>query len=145
MDTNKKTQKSSDKFFCSTCDYNTHHKHDYSRHLLTLKHKLLTNTNKKPQKTQDDKSFKCVCGSSYKFASSLCYHKKTCKAIKEADVSSSSDEKLVSPGGVVSNEMIMKLIEQNGKLQEQLVSLSKEKSVVNNIVNNTKLKKVFIN
>jgi hypothetical protein len=31
----------------------------------------------------------------------------------------------------------MKLIEQNGKLQEQLVSLSKEKSVVNNIVNNT--------
>jgi hypothetical protein len=37
----------------------------------------------------------------------------------------------------VSNEMIMKLIEQNGKLQEQLVSLSKEKSIVNNIVNNT--------
>jgi hypothetical protein len=44
---------------------------------------------------------------------------------------------LVSPGGVVSNEMIMKLIEQNGKLQEQLVSLSKEKNIVNNIVNNT--------
>jgi hypothetical protein len=33
--------------------------------------------------------------------------------------------------------MIMKLIEQNGKLQEQLVSLSKEKNIVNNIVNNT--------
>jgi hypothetical protein len=30
-----------------------------------------------------------------------------------------------------------KLIEQNGKLQEQLVSLSKEKNIVNNIVNNT--------
>ena len=74
MDTNEKTQKSSDKFFCSACDYNTHHKHDYARHLLTLKHKLLTNTNKKPQKTQDDKSFKCACGNSYKFASSLCYH-----------------------------------------------------------------------
>jgi hypothetical protein len=44
---------------------------------------------------------------------------------------------MVSPGGVVSNEMIMKLIEQNGKLQEQLVSLSKEKNIVNNIVNNT--------
>jgi hypothetical protein len=44
---------------------------------------------------------------------------------------------LVSHGGVVSNEMIMKLIEQNGKLQEQLVSLSKEKNIVNNIVNNT--------
>jgi hypothetical protein len=44
---------------------------------------------------------------------------------------------MVSHGGVVSNEMIMKLIEQNGKLQEQLVSLSKEKNIVNNIVNNT--------
>jgi hypothetical protein len=43
----------------------------------------------------------------------------------------------VSQGMGVSNEMIMKLIEQNGKLQEQLVSLSKEKSIVNNIVNNT--------
>jgi hypothetical protein len=47
------------------------------------------------------------------------------------------DDKMVSPSGVVSNEMIMKLIEQNGKLQEQLVSLSKEKNIVNNIVNNT--------
>jgi hypothetical protein len=67
----------------------------------------------------------------------LCYHKKTCKVTKEADALSSEDDKLVSHGGVVSNEMIMKLIEQNGKLQEQLVSLSKEKNIVNNIVNNT--------
>ena len=133
----KNDQKSSENFFCEKCDYTTSRKSQYDRHLLTLKHELLTNTNKKVQKVQDDKSFHCVCGSSYKFASSLCYHKKTCKASKEADVSSSSDEKLVSSGGVVSNEMIMKLIEQNGKLQEQLVSLSKEKNIVNNIVNNT--------
>ena len=137
MSTNEKVPKSSDKFSCTTCDYTSVRKSQYDRHLLTLKHNLLTNTNKKFQKVPDDKSYQCVCGSSYKFASSLCYHKKTCKAIKEADVSSSSDEKLVSPGGVVSNEMIMKLIEQNGKLQEQLVSLSKEKNIVNNIVNNT--------
>ena len=137
MSTNEKTPKKPSLFSCIACDYNSHHKHDYTRHLLTLKHEILTNTNKKTQKTQDDKSYQCVCGSSYKFASSLCYHKKTCKTIKEGHVSSSSDEKLVSPGGAVSNEMIMKLIEQNGKLQEQLVSLSKEKNIVNNIVNNT--------
>lgn len=137
MDTNEKVPKSSDKFSCSDCDYTTIRKSQFERHLLTLKHKLLTNTNKKVQKVQDDKSFKCVCGSSYKFASSLCYHKKTCKVIKEADSLSSEHDKMVSCGGVVSNEMIMKLIEQNGKLQEQLVSLSKEKNIVNNIVNNT--------
>jgi hypothetical protein len=44
---------------------------------------------------------------------------------------------MVPQKSMVSNEMIMKLIEQNGKLQEQLVSLSKEKSIVNNIMNNT--------
>lgn len=137
MDTNKKTQKNPEKFSCSVCDYNTHHKHDFGRHLLTLKHKILTNTNKKPQKTQDDKSFKCVCGNSYKFASSLCYHKKTCMVTKESEPPKTSDDNIVPPKSMVSNEMIMKLIEQNGKLQEQLVSLSKEKSIVNNIMNNT--------
>ena len=137
MSTNEKVPKSSDKFSCISCDYTTIRKSQYERHLLTLKHGILTNTNKKVQKVQDDKSFKCVCGSLYKFASSLCYHKKTCKVTTEADLSSNTDDKLVSPGGVVSNEMIMKLIEQNGKLQEQLVSLSKEKNIVNNIVNNT--------
>ena len=137
MDTNEKTQKKPSLFSCTSCDYNTHHKHDYARHLLTLKHKLLTNTNKKTQKTQDDKSFKCMCGSSYKFASSLCYHKKTCKVTTEADTVADADVLKVSSSGGISNEMIMKLIEQNGKLQEQLVSLSKEKNIVNNIVNNT--------
>jgi len=137
MSTNEKTPKKPGFFSCSACHYNSHHKHDYTRHLLTLKHELLTNTNKKTQKTQDDKSFHCVCGSSYKFASSLCFHKKTCKVTTEAEPVADADVLKVSSSGGISNEMIMKLIEQNGKLQEQLVSLSKEKNVVNNIVNNT--------
>ena len=137
MSTNEKTPKNPALFSCLHCDYNSHHKHDYARHLLTLKHELLTNTNKKPQKTPDDKSFHCVCGSSYKFASSLCFHKKTCKVTITAEPTTDADVLKVSSSGGISNEMIMKLIEQNGKLQEQLVSLSKEKNIVNNIVNNT--------
>jgi hypothetical protein len=137
MSTNEKVPKSSDKFSCPSCDYTSVRKSQYTRHLLTLKHELLTNTNKKVQKVQDDKSFHCVCGSSYKFASSLCFHKKTCKVTTVAEPVADADVLKVSSSGGISNEMIMKLIEQNGKLQEQLVSLSKEKSVVNNIVNNT--------
>jgi len=137
MSTNEKTPKNPGLFSCSACDYKSHHKHDYTRHLLTLKHELLTNTNKKTQKTQDDKSFHCVCGNSYKFASSLCFHKKTCKVTTTTEPVADAHVLKVSSSGGISNEMIMKLIEQNGKLQEQLVSLSKEKSVVNNIVNNT--------
>jgi hypothetical protein len=54
-----------------------------------------------------------------------------------AEPTADADVLKVSSSGGISNEMIMKLIEQNGKLQEQLVSLSKEKNIVNNIVNNT--------
>ena len=55
MDTNKKVPKSSDKFSCPHCDYTSIRKSQYDRHLLTLKHEILTNTNKKVQKVQDDK------------------------------------------------------------------------------------------
>ena len=138
MSTNEKTQKNPDIFSCSSCHYKSHHKNDYARHLLTRKHKILTNTNKKFQKTQDDKSCKCVCGHSYKFASSLCFHKKKCLMVlhskKEEEGLSLS---VTSKDNTISNKVVIKLIEQNEKLQEQLISLSREKSVVNNIVNNT--------
>ena len=49
MDTNEKTQKKPGIFSCEACDYKSHHKHDYTRHLLTLKHKILTKKPKKPK------------------------------------------------------------------------------------------------
>ena len=138
MSTNEKTQKNPTLFSCLVCDYKSQHKNDYQRHLLTRKHKILTNTNKKTQKTQDDKSFQCVCGYSYKFASSLCYHKKKCPSALGKCTEEECKPLLVTTSApIISNDVVIKLIEQNEKLQEQLISLSREKSIVNNIVNNT--------
>ena len=138
MSTNEKTQKNPTLFSCLVCDYKSQHKNDYQRHLLTRKHKILTNTNKKTQKTQDDKSFQCVCGYSYKFASSLCYHKKKCPSALGKCTEEECNPLPVTTGApIISNDVVIKLIEQNEKLQEQLISLSREKSIVNNIVNNT--------
>jgi len=138
MSTNEKVPKVPDIFSCLVCDYNSVRESQYNRHLLTRKHKILTNTNKRFQKTQDDKSCQCVCGRSYKFASSLCFHKKKCLMLSH---SQKDDEGLslsvTSKDNTISNAVVIKLIEQNEKLQEQLISLSREKSVVNNIVNNT--------
>ena len=139
MSTNEKVPKSSEFFSCTTCYYTSVRESQYNRHLLTRKHKILTNTNKKFQKTQDDKSYQCVCGHSYKFASSLCFHKKKCLMVSG---STKDDEgislSVTSKDKIISNEVVIKLIEQNEKLQEQLISLSREKnSIVNNIVNNT--------
>jgi hypothetical protein len=138
MSTNKKTQKNPEFFSCEVCDYNSHHKNDFARHLLTRKHKILTNTNKKTQKTQDDKSYECLCGNVYKFASSLCYHKKKCPCILNGCTAEEYKPSIVSSSPpIISNDVVIKLIEQNEKLQEQLISLSREKNVINNIVNNT--------
>ena len=138
MSTNEKTQKNPDIFSCLVCHYKSHHKNDYARHLLTHKHKILTNTNKKFQKTQDDNSYQCVCGHSYKFASSLCFHKKKCLMVSHSQKDDECNPLLVTTSTpVINNDIVIKLIEQNEKLQEQLISLSREKSVINNIVNNT--------
>jgi hypothetical protein len=67
----------------------------------------------------------------------LCYHKKTCKVLTIVDNYHDITSLTESSNKIISNDLVIKLIEQNEKLQEQLVSLSREKSVVNNIVNNT--------
>jgi len=75
MDPNQKTQKKPQKYLCEFCDYISCNKKDYTRHVLTDKHKILTNPNKKTPKTP---KFICNCGKSYKHSSSLCAHKKKC-------------------------------------------------------------------
>ena len=138
MSTNKKVPKSSAGFSCLVCDYNSVRESQFNRHLLTRKHKILTNTNKKFQKVPDDKSYQCVCGHSYKFASSLCFHRKKCLMVLSPPNDDEGLSLSVTPkDNTISNDVVIKLIKQNEKLQEQLISLSREKNVVNNIVNNT--------
>jgi len=50
----EKYQKSRPEYLCSTCDYNTSKKTNYSKHLLTLKHILLTEKSQKYQKSSSE-------------------------------------------------------------------------------------------
>ena len=49
--TNKKPQKNPEEFCCEKCDFKCSNKKDYKRHISTRKHEILTNPNKKTQKT----------------------------------------------------------------------------------------------
>ena len=42
---NKKEQKGT-QFFCEKCNFNTSHKPNYERHLLTIKHRSVSDANK---------------------------------------------------------------------------------------------------
>ena len=72
----KKTPINPKKFFCVSCNFSCSNKKDYTRHEITSKHKILTNTNENTPKTP--KAYLCACGKEYKHASSLCGHKKKC-------------------------------------------------------------------
>jgi len=73
------SQKSQQKFYCEVCDYNTSHKNDYSKHILTLKHKKRHILNNLEQKNPEKPIFKCDnCDKIYGARNSLWYHKKKC-------------------------------------------------------------------
>lgn len=69
-------------FCCKSCDYNTCELSKFNRHILTDKHKRMTNGlhlgGKKAEKAEDEKKFECVCGSIYKYRQGLWKHRKAC-------------------------------------------------------------------
>ena len=90
-------------FSCNICDYNTSKSSDYSKHLLTTKHKRLTmaneNLSKSPEVALNSNIFMCVCNKKYNHMSSLCKHKKNCIFCKTDDTDDSKtnllEDKLV--------------------------------------------------
>ena len=100
--------KSSNFFECKICNYNTCRKSQYDRHVLTDKHKLLTNPNKKVPLHH----FTCECGKIYKHQSTLCAHKKKC-------VKCESDSKIEINNQQPTNELVLTLLNQNMELIKQ--------------------------
>ena len=78
MNPNKKMPKKCLKYFCETCNFNCSKKSNYEKHLLTNKHKILTNPNNLMPKNAEN-FFSCSnCKKIYKHASTLSNHKKVC-------------------------------------------------------------------
>ena len=133
MNPNKKTPKNPKFFFCEKCAFISCNKKDYTRHILTDKHKILINPNKKPQKTPDDDSFfLCICGKKYKHSSSLCAHKKKCH-FKNYENNKNSEE--------TDKELIKMLIKENNEMKNLILDVCKNNANINII--NTSHHKTF--
>ena len=128
------TPKTQPKFLCNICDFNTSNKKDFSKHLLTLKHKntdkILLYTDTKPQKTPNDviNTFVCECGKYYKHRQSLFTHKKSCKL--EQDIKPNNDSK---------DELVEYLMKENSELKQMIIDVCKNVNVSNsfNTTNNS--------
>jgi len=124
-------------FVCELCQFITHDKKDFRRHLFTRKHLQAVNNGHKCKQYMKnsalDNQFACGnCKKVYAHYASLWKHKKLCKA----------GEKLVD---IVDKSMVMELMKQNSELQKQLIELSSKPTIVNNVNNKQFNLNIFLN
>ena len=120
--TNEKSPKNPKNYSCNFCYYFTSNKKDFNKHLLTRKHKILTNTNEKSQKIPKPLDmYECECGKKYKHSSSLCKHKKTCKFVENLQIN--LDKKMEfdeTTENINYKEMFVQMVDQNNELQKTI-------------------------
>ena len=132
------------KFYCEKCDFSCCKTSEWDRHSSTRKHRI------NMEYLQKTLGYTCACGRSYKHRQSLFTHKQKCQGLLFEKDAEEPVEKTQAP--LVTNEMIMNLIDQNKELQKQLVELSKQNTVINhnnttnhNTMNNQFNLNVFLN
>lgn len=100
LDTNK-SPKSLFKFICELCDYKCNKKSEFTKHINTIKHKMIQNDTLNLQKSPKNI---CNCGKIYKYHSGLSRHKAICK-------------KTI----VTTDDNVMELLKQNQEFKELLL------------------------
>jgi len=68
------------KFSCDLCQFVCSNKQDYTRHLSTRKHKMMTNND-----AENSNEYICLCGKKYKYRQGLSIHKKTCTFVEKTE------------------------------------------------------------
>ena len=126
--------KTSNNYECKTCDYKTHKKSNFDKHLLTKRHLMIKNDKNDNNLVAECSSqqFSCVCGKLYTQKSNLCRHKKSCNKA-QSDV-----EEMV--GQMTDKELIMYLLKENKEFKELILNQSnkmmelaaKPTSIINN-------------
>jgi hypothetical protein len=124
--TNKKNSKKLLNFSCKICNFNCSNKQDYTRHLLTAKHKILTNPNEKTPK--NSAAYICDCGKKYKHVSSLCNHKRTCFYDNKNINTEAHDDELYNTTTEPTSEAstVLMLLKQNEEFKQLMVEQHNE-------------------
>ena len=123
----EKVAKVAEKYYCKICDYECCRKHNFDKHILTAKHKKLENDSKMIVNDSEKvakvaKEYICECGKEFKWNSGLYRHKKTCN---------------YKPAPTQDNNLILKLIEQQGEMMKMMASNMGNNNNNNNSHNTT--------
>jgi len=120
----KKNPQKIPKYVCEKCKYTTSNKKDFTKHLLTLKHKkikMVSNDNKKSPYV-NMYSYECICSKKYKFNSGLSRHKKVCTYIEHSDTSDAIVKyKEYDSDDVNYKAMFLKIMNENNELKDMII------------------------
>ena len=121
----KKTPKIPKKYYCKKCDLYTCNKKDFFKHLQTKKH-----NDYKIDYNDDKKIYVCTCGKQYTQRQNLHRHKQNCEKLKNSEITAEMIK------NSITEETVLKLIEQNNELLKKMSEFSLQQPIVNNITNN---------
>ena len=119
----KKNPKKIPKYLCEYCKYITGNKKDFSKHLLTLKHKKIIMVSDDKKKSPDDNMqvYECNCGKKYKFESGLSRHRKKCIYINNTMMNEMVEYKVIDSEDVDYKEMFLKIMNENNELKGMII------------------------
>jgi hypothetical protein len=127
---------------CEKCNYKTANKKDYHKHLLTGKHKKITNDN--VMIIQIPRVLTCLCGNTYKHRSGLSRHKKTCTYDESCDTNENihQDESTNAATILDNPSLVVELLKQNQEFKDLILEERREfqqiiKEMAGNMGNNT--------
>lgn len=128
----KKSINLNHKYKCIPCSYSTNSKKDFSKHLLTKKHKKSQNRDK----INVSVDFVCDhCGKTYKFRSGLSRHKNKCQKILTIHVENDNKDNKLSlkdnKKSLSSTEALSDLFKKQQKQMDDTINLLKA-SIKNN-------------
>ena len=132
----KNPQKSPKIFLCVECNYKCFNKKDYNKHILTRKHQMITNGNKKsPKIPKNPLMYICSCGRSYKYKSGLSRHKKNCTYNEE--ISETQEIIVEKTDDDDYKNLIYQVMNENKELRTLLVKQNQEHKEENTKLQNT--------
>jgi hypothetical protein len=162
METN--TSQIPPKFICSCCNTKTNNKKDYTKHILTAKHKKLTNVNTMetfcPKNIETNSNFTCKkCDKEYKSRVGLWKHNKQCNAHNDVETTNTMDAELSNKFNLMhktieekQHELIEYLMKENSEFKQLMIEqnnkmfeLAKNSGNNNNNTTNNFNLQVFLN
>ena len=125
----EKEPKRATRYICKNCNFECSKKSSYDRHILTAKHKLMTNGKSKVSNTIVTESYNHVCkycNKEYKHPSGLSRHMKTCKLKEKKETK--EDERVVKDNNkeIANKDLVIELIKQNQDFKELIITKDKQ-------------------